>query len=146
MNKLLSRIYNLEDINYIAESLLPLISQFPIVTILGEMGAGKTTLISNICRALGVIEEISSPTFSIIQEYSSNKSKPIFHLDLYRIEKLNELLATGIEENIESGNYECIFIEWPQLAEPILPVDKLLIIKLSKLNESQRQLDIYNIN
>ncbi len=81
------------------------------------MGAGKTTFIKAICKYLGVNENTSSPTFAIINEYKA-KEKKIYHLDLFRINSVQELANIGIEEYFESDNY--IFVEWPQIIEPLL--------------------------
>lgn len=79
-----------------------------------SMGAGKTTLIKALCWALGSKDDFSSPSYSIINEYSGPAGK-IFHIDLYRLKKLEELLDLGIEEYLSSGNY--CFVEWPALVE-----------------------------
>ena len=81
----------------------------------GEMGAGKTTLITVLCKAKGVKELISSPTYSIINEYrfyENNKEKKIYHLDLYRLNNIEEIIQAGVEDCIYSG--DICFIEWPE--------------------------------
>ena len=83
------------------------------------MGAGKTTLIRELCRTLGVTGEVQSPTFSIINEYKTLSDDSVFHFDLYRINKIEELFDIGYEEYIYSGSY--CFIEWPELAGDLLP-------------------------
>lgn len=87
------------------------------------MGAGKTTFISEICRALGVdSDDISSPTFSIINEYRSDTTgELIYHFDCYRLENTEEALDMGVEDYFESGAV-CL-IEWPEIIEPLLPGD-----------------------
>lgn len=77
----------------------------------GEMGAGKTTFIKALCSALGSVDNFSSPTFSLVNEYSYPNGK-IFHFDLYRIKDLNEVLDIGMDEYLDSGQY--CFIEWPE--------------------------------
>jgi tRNA threonylcarbamoyladenosine biosynthesis protein TsaE len=89
-----------------------------IVLMVGEMGAGKTTLMKSLCKALGSSDEVSSPTFSLVNEYTCPSGK-IFHFDLYRLKKSSELLDMGFEEYIDSGHW--CFIEWPDLAMEILP-------------------------
>ena len=86
-----------------------------IVLISGEMGAGKTTLIKQILIGLNVIDNISSPTFSIINEYKTKSKDLIYHMDLYRINKIEELEEIGFFEYIESGNL--CFIEWGEIIE-----------------------------
>ncbi len=81
------------------------------------MGSGKTTLIAAICKQLGVVEKISSPTFSIINEYVILDTK-IYHFDLYRIDSIDELHDIGVEEYLDSGAW--MFIEWPEIVLPLL--------------------------
>lgn len=88
----------------------------------GVMGAGKTTFIKAICKALGVEDDISSPTFAIVNEYSSPKmEEPIYHFDFYRIEDVSEACDMGCEDYLYSGSI-CL-IEWPEKIKEILPVD-----------------------
>lgn len=82
------------------------------------MGAGKTTFIKSICEFLGVTDTMSSPTYSIVNEYNTNKEAKVYHFDLYRLKSSHELLDLGFEEYVNSGNY--LFIEWPDLALPFL--------------------------
>lgn len=86
----------------------------------GAMGAGKTTLIAEICRTLGVGDEVASPTFSIINEYDS-AGGPVYHFDFYRIDTPADALDLGIEDYFESG--EWCFVEWPEKIEGLLPDD-----------------------
>ena len=96
------------------------------------MGAGKTTFIKAICHYLGVSDTMSSPTYSIVNEYDTiNKSK-IYHFDLYRLKSSNELLDLGFEEYISSGNY--LFIEWPEMAIPFLDSHLRIIINTDSNN------------
>ena len=88
------------------------------------MGAGKTTLIKELCKQLGSNDHFSSPTYSIINEYVSPKGK-IFHFDLYRLKSEEELFDLGIEEHLESDNY--CFFEWPELVEGLMPSSYLRI-------------------
>lgn len=94
----------------------------------GEMGAGKTTLIKAICEELDVEDNVSSPTFSIVNEYWSDKAKSIYHFDFYRLKDESEALDIGIEEYFDSGNL--CFLEWPSKIESLLP-DPLLQIRIS---------------
>ncbi len=89
-----------------------------IVLISGDMGAGKTTLIKEILKSMNVIDNISSPTFSIINEYNTSKEDIIYHMDLYRIKSVDELEGIGLFEYLESGNL-CI-IEWGDMIEEII--------------------------
>jgi tRNA threonylcarbamoyladenosine biosynthesis protein TsaE len=95
----------------------------------GELGAGKTTLIRAICKQLGVEEEISSPTYNIVNEYIAGEQK-VFHFDLYRVKDAEELFDIGFEEYLSSGNI-CL-IEWPEIAENLLPHGKINTIRISR--------------
>ena len=91
-----------------------------VVRIDGPMGAGKTTLISSICKSLGVEEPISSPTFSLVNTYKS-RDGIIYHFDFYRIQNAHEALDIGLEEYLESGNL--CFMEWAEKIIPHLPLN-----------------------
>ena len=92
----------------------------------GAMGAGKTTFIKALCRELGVEENVSSPTFAIINEYScENSSDPVYHLDFYRIHRREEAVDMGCEEYFFSG--ALCFIEWPDIVEDLLPGDAVRV-------------------
>ena len=98
----------------------------------GEMGVGKTTFIKEICKILGTSSEMSSPTFSIVNEYLLNDNSKIFHFDLYRIKKLQELNEIGIMDYLDSGNF--CFIEWPE----ILPeIENVLNLEIRLENENR---------
>ena len=91
-----------------------------VVRIDGPMGAGKTTLISSICKSLGVEEPVSSPTFSLVNTYKS-RDGIIYHFDFYRIQNAHEALDIGLEEYLESGNL--CFMEWAEKIIPHLPLN-----------------------
>jgi len=112
--------YNLADIDKAAEGL---IRQFPderVFLFSGAMGAGKTTLISAMCKVLGVEEAAASPTFSIVNEYASPFG-PVFHFDFYRLRDEVEALDLGCEEYFLSGAY--CFVEWPEKIPNLLPAE-----------------------
>jgi len=113
---------NIDDIDFISEKL---IEQFKhkVVLFYGEMGNGKTTLIKQLCKKLGVSESTSSPTFSIVNEYKTDKNNTIYQFDFYRIKKIAEVLDFGIEEYFDSTS-PCL-MEWPELIEPLLPPETL---------------------
>ncbi len=90
-----------------------------VVLVNGEMGAGKTTLISEICRQLGVADEPMSPTYPIINEYHSEKHGPVYHIDCYRLESEKEAVDIGMEDYLFSGQY--CFIEWSENIRKLLP-------------------------
>ena len=99
-----------------------LLNNFPderIFAFYGAMGAGKTTFIKAICHELGSNDYVTSPTFALINEYSTTEGSVIYHFDFYRIKKLEEAFDLGYEDYIYSGNY--CFIEWPEMIEQLLP-------------------------
>jgi tRNA threonylcarbamoyladenosine biosynthesis protein TsaE len=102
-----------------AKKFLSLTSEKKIFAFSGSMGAGKTTIIKAICDALGAIDIVTSPTFTIVNEYSTTSGELIYHIDFYRIKKSEEVFDFGIEEYLYSGSY--CFMEWPELVEGILP-------------------------
>ena len=104
-----------------------------IVLISGDMGAGKTTLIKEILKSMNVIDNISSPTFSIINEYNTSKEDIIYHMDLYRIKSMNELDSIGLYEYLQSGSM-CI-LEWGEMIESFIESEfnKFVITKENEL-------------
>ncbi len=110
-----------KEIHSAASMLLKTFPAEKVFAFFGEMGAGKTTLIKEICRQLGVKEvEISSPTFALINQYSVHSSpNPLYHFDFYRIERQTEVFDLGYEEYFFSGNY--CFIEWAEKISNLLP-------------------------
>lgn len=107
----------------------------------GEIGAGKTTFIKTFCHALGVQDTVTSPTFSLVNEYiyplSTEVSAKVYHIDLYRLESLQEALDIGIEDYLYDANY-CL-IEWAELLEPILP-ENVARIHITPMEDSSRKL------
>lgn len=105
----------------------------------GDMGAGKTTLIKELCKRLGVIDSMSSPTFSIVNEYWTNDETKIFHFDFYRIKKEEEAIDIGVEDYFYSGSY--CFIEWPERIPSLLP-DQYASITLETTDINHRILSL----
>jgi tRNA threonylcarbamoyladenosine biosynthesis protein TsaE len=106
----------------------------------GEMGAGKTTLIKSICELLQVKDEISSPTFSLVNEYHTTNGKKVFHFDFYRIKSIEEVYDMGYEDYFYS-NQICL-IEWPEKIEEILVGEDLYEISIQILDDGQRALQL----
>jgi len=118
-------IHTLDGLADAAEIFLDSIGEIPLIAFSGEMGAGKTTFIQALCRALGVPQDVNSPTFSLVNEYFTTTGESMFHFDLYRIEDPDELFDLGYEEYFFSGK-RC-FIEWPEKASHLIPDDALLV-------------------
>lgn len=115
------KINNLEEIGAVAEEFIRLaMLEDTVFAFNGQMGAGKTTFIKALCEALGVSEVVTSPTFSIVNEYRSDETgELIYHFDFYRIKKIDEAYDMGCEDYFYSGAV-CL-IEWPELVEDLLP-------------------------
>lgn len=129
------------DLPVVAQKILDTFLDKKIFLISGKMGAGKTTLIKELCKLLDVVDIVNSPTFSIINEYKTAKGSSIYHFDLYRIKAPEELLDIGYEEYIFSGSV-CL-IEWPELAESLMPESYVLInIEVNEINGNR----IFNLN
>jgi tRNA threonylcarbamoyladenosine biosynthesis protein TsaE len=109
-----------DDLDPIAQAFLNAYPSGGIFCIQGEMGAGKTTFIHSICRRLG-LDFAGSPTFSLVNEYTTGEGIGLFHFDLYRLKRLEEALDIGIEEYLGQEGYH--LIEWPDIIEPLLPED-----------------------
>jgi len=114
----------LSQLPQIATQLLELAGKKKVILFEAPMGAGKTTIIKELCKRLGVTESITSPTFSIVNEYIG-ESGPIYHFDFYRLKDEQEAYDLGYEEYFYSGNY--CFVEWPQKINSLLPEDAFLI-------------------
>lgn len=112
--------YTLEGIDEATKTILPLLHQYKVIAFSGELGAGKTTFISSLCVHLGVTEPITSPTYSIIQEYNTEEGTRVYHMDLYRIDSRQEALDAGIDDCLHSGEY-CM-VEWPDKVPGIFPI------------------------
>ncbi|MFD2784428.1 tRNA (adenosine(37)-N6)-threonylcarbamoyltransferase complex ATPase subunit type 1 TsaE [Hymenobacter rubripertinctus] len=110
-----------------------------IICFEGEMGAGKTTFIKALCRELGVAEEVSSPTFALVNEYRTARDEPIYHFDFYRLNAPREAEDIGVQEYFDSG-YLCL-VEWPSRIDALLPPDCLLLT-LTVTGPSSRELAI----
>ena len=110
-----------------------------IILFQGDMGVGKTTLIKEICKILGTEDLISSPTFSIVNEYITSNDETIFHFDFYRIDNEEEAYNIGVEDYFDS-NHWCL-IEWPSVVENLLPLENVNVY-LTVLEDGQRNIQI----
>ncbi|MDR1678581.1 MAG: tRNA (adenosine(37)-N6)-threonylcarbamoyltransferase complex ATPase subunit type 1 TsaE [Prevotellaceae bacterium] len=118
-------ISSLEEINTVAREFIQLMSDRRVFAFYGAMGAGKTSFIKAICEEMGVTDPVSSPTFSIVNEYASSKGEQIYHFDFYRINSPEEAFDFGYEDYFYSGAY--CFIEWAERIENLLPHDCLSV-------------------
>jgi tRNA threonylcarbamoyladenosine biosynthesis protein TsaE len=125
VERLSIKMSSLEDLPAAASVLLEEAAAASVILFEGPMGAGKTTLIKELCRQLGVEENVSSPTFALVNEYEGRERKLIYHFDFYRINDEREALDIGAPEYFESGNL-CL-IEWPSLIPNLLPEHYLLV-------------------
>jgi tRNA threonylcarbamoyladenosine biosynthesis protein TsaE len=114
-----TRFQQLDELDTVAHQLLAEGRVRSVWLFDGDMGAGKTTLIKALCRALGVISMVQSPTFSIVNEYTTHEGHSVYHFDCYRLRNEAEALDIGIEEYFDSGDY--CFIEWPERIEALWP-------------------------
>ena len=133
-------IKNLENLPDVARKFLDENKNHRIFAFFGDLGSGKTTFIKAICNELNVIDIVSSPTFSLINEYRNEEGSTIFHMDFYRINSINEALEIGIEDYFTTNNY--CFIEWPEKIESLLP-NETTFIKKKKKKKKARILNIY---
>ena len=117
--------YSLNNIENIALQLWKKYKHKKVWAFYASMGCGKTTFIHALCNVLTITDAVSSPTFAIIKEYKSMEAGQVFHIDLYRLKDEEEAIRAGVEDCIVSGSY--CFIEWPEIAEGLLPDDTLKI-------------------
>jgi len=122
-----------------AKELLKHFGENRIFAFYGSMGAGKTTIIKAICELLGAVDIISSPTFTLVNEYRTSAGDALFHIDFYRIKKQEEVFDFGIEEYLTGESY--CFMEWPELIEEILPSETIRV-KITVDDHEQRILAI----
>ena len=134
----MNKNYSLQDLSSIAADIISSVKNKTLL-FYGEMGVGKTTLIKEICQQLGILDNISSPTFSLVNEYQTSKEEKVFHFDFYRIEEEEEALDIGIEEYFDSDAW-CL-VEWPENIENLLPLDAAQIY-LSILKNEQRNIHL----
>jgi tRNA threonylcarbamoyladenosine biosynthesis protein TsaE len=114
-----SQISNLSELEIVARQLLAAFPEERVFAFFGAMGAGKTTFIKALCNALGSDDYVTSPTFALINEYTTQNGSVIYHFDFYRIKKVEEAYDLGYEDYIYSGKY--CFIEWPEMISQLLP-------------------------
>ena len=136
----MQKTFSLAQIDEVAVEILKQLTDRKLIIFNADMGAGKTTTISAICKQLGVSPTaVSSPTFSIINEYEAADGKSVYHLDLYRIKNLEEAIAAGVEDVLRSGDI-CL-IEWASVISQIIPSDTMQV-SLTVVKNAERLLEI----
>lgn len=129
------KITSIDGLKAVAANLIKQFPEHRVFALYGKMGAGKTTFIQAICNSLGSLDNVTSPTFALINEYNTTNLSSIFHFDFYRIEDLEEAYDLGYEEYLYSGNY--CFIEWPEMIEPLLP-ENIVAVKIETQEDESR--------
>lgn len=128
------RSESLNDLGKAAKELLSFCGETKVITFSGNLGAGKTTFIKSICKELVVTDLVSSPTFSIINEYRDKENIPVYHFDFYRLKSTQEADNTGCADYFFSNSY--CFIEWPAIVETLLP-DQYVQVEITVDNDTR---------
>ena len=132
-------IYKLSEIEKASNFVLKNVNR-DVILITGEVGTGKTTLIKEYCKLIGVEEIVNSPTYTLINEYQ-NKSGKIVHMDLYRVEDVKEINELGLFEYLDKN---IVIIEWPEIIIKMIDI-KYSLINITFINEKERKLSIKNL-
>lgn len=136
----MEKVFSLSNIIQAASWLLENLDDKKVVAFYGEMGVGKTTFIYTLCQILEVEDMVSSPTFSIINEYKfAGRSGSVYHMDLYRLRDEEEAVRAGVEDCLYSGQY--CFVEWPEKAPDLFP-ETTLFVSVSVIDEQNRKIEI----
>lgn len=129
----------LGEIDEVARQILAFAGNVKVWTFQGEMGAGKTTLIRSICEQFDVVDNVSSPTFSLVNEYRNDREEVFYHFDFYRIKDETEALDIGTEDYFYSGDH--CFIEWPSKVINLIP-DQYMKVEISVMDTEQRSIQL----
>ena len=132
-------IDSLDGLKEVAEKVINSLDGRNVVAFCGAMGAGKTTLISAIMEHLGSADTVTSPTFALVNQYSTDMGEPVYHFDFYRINRIEEVFDMGYEEYFYSD--ELCLIEWPELIEDLLPEDAM-VVRIEVLSPTERKFTI----
>jgi tRNA threonylcarbamoyladenosine biosynthesis protein TsaE len=135
----LELIYKLSELKKASNFVLKNVNH-DIILMTGEVGTGKTTLIKEYCKLIGVEETVNSPTYTLINEYQNKRGK-IVHMDLYRVKDINEINELGLFEYLENN---IVIIEWPEIILKMIDI-KYSMINITFINEKERKLSINNI-
>ncbi len=138
---LLNTRYNLKEIKTIAAMLCHIAKHDNIWLYHAEMGAGKTTLTTAVCAYLGVTDSISSPTYTIVNEYAMANKEALYHFDCYRINTLEEAMNIGLSDYMHSGQ-RCI-VEWAENVLPLIPMEKAIHIDIKIIGDDSREITVW---
>ena len=133
------KIQSLDQIHEAARQFIAEMGDNTVFALYGKMGVGKTTFIKAVCEELGVKDVITSPTFSLVNEYTDGKGEPVYHFDFYRIKKLEEVYDMGYEDYFYSG--ALCFIEWPELVEELLPGNTIKVT-IEEIENGERKVTL----
>ena len=131
---------NESELKQAADLLLTGYPEGSIFAFYGDMGVGKTTFIKVICATRGVMDEVTSPTFNIVNEYQCPDGQKVYHMDFYRIKDLAEAMDIGYEEYFYSGDY--CFIEWPEKVKQLLPPQTVVVKMIEDPADHSRRIQI----
>ncbi len=134
----MDQTFILESLSHLKEAakwLIKKTSGYNYLAFYGELGAGKTTLIQEICKQKGVLQDVTSPTFALVNEYNTDSGGIIYHFDFYRLDSPQEVLDIGLEDYVSSGN-PC-FMEWPEKIAPFLPIETIKVFIDVKADNSR---------
>lgn len=138
INITMNIVFSLDQIQEVAQQILDS-NPKKIILFNGEMGVGKTTLIKQLCKSLGVTDATSSPTFSLVNEYYTSNNQTVYHFDFYRLNKETEALDMGVDDYLYSGNW--CFIEWSEKIANLLP-EETSTITIELLADGKRELKL----
>lgn len=138
-------VSKIEDLEQVAYFITEYFGEFEVYALAGEMGSGKTTFMRALGKVLNIQEEVSSPTYSLVNEYSINNSiMRIFHFDLFRLKSIEELLEIGFEEYLYAPDVY-VFIEWWEIAKPLIEKVDYVLIRFEKLDEHTRKIMVHEV-
>lgn len=129
------QINSLGELPQAAELFLSHFETHRLFAFYGKMGAGKTTFIKALCRAMGSVDNITSPTFALVNEYDTKLPQKIYHFDFYRLKDMTEAMDLGFDDYVDSENY--CFMEWPERIEQLLP-EHLVAVHIEETSPSSR--------
>jgi tRNA threonylcarbamoyladenosine biosynthesis protein TsaE len=133
---LLEALYNEQQVDAVAQQVNQYVPRGAVITFTGPLGAGKTTLIRALLQARGVIEQVTSPTFSYVHAYNSEQAERFFHFDIYRLESVDQFIESGFDEYLATD--ATILIEWPEAIKPLLQSRDYIEIILEYVGQERK--------